>query len=238
MSFWEDAKTKVVTSVNKGITGCVASASEVREAAAGKSLERWRWEHRGLAAGCAGGNLLPGPAALAALLIEIPAVLHVMSRAALGVGVCIGHGCDDDDYQPILAVWSGALELDGQLRRAITAQLAAPTAATLSSSSGVALATTLAGKTGTKLAIKGATKLNGMVLSSAIMLLAGKKAGVQLGAKTAASQISAKVLASLPTRVVPLLGAGICAGVNIWFVNGIIDAAERYFRFKQSIVEG
>jgi hypothetical protein len=234
--FWEGAKDKVVSSVNAGIQECAASAISVRDAAAGKTLDRWRWEHRGLAAGCAGGNLIPGPAALAALVVEIPALLHVMSRAALGVGVCIGDNCDDDDYQPILAVWSGALELDDQLRHALLAQVAAPAAVTLGSSTGLAAATAVAGKTGTKLAIKGATKLNGVVLSSAVMLLAGKKAAAHVGAKTAAAQISAKIISSLPARVMPIVGAGICAGVNIWFVNGVIDAAERYYRFKNSIL--
>jgi hypothetical protein len=235
MGWIDDAKDKVVSAVSNGIIECAASSEAVRGAAAGKTLDRWRWEHRGLAASCAGGNLLPGPAALAALVIEIPALLHVMSRGALGVGVCIGEGCDDADYEAILAVWSGALKLDDGLREALLAQIAAPTAVTLGSSTGVAAATAVAGKAGTKLVIKGATKLNGIVLSSAVMLLAGKKAAAQVGAKTAAAQISAKIISSLPARVVPIIGAGICAGVNVWFVNGIVDAAERYYAFKKGL---
>ncbi|WP_139226230.1 hypothetical protein [Falsiroseomonas stagni] len=93
-------------------------------------------------------------------------------------------------------------------------------------------------KGGSKLTTKGSNKLNGAVRSSAVMLLEGNKAAAQGGAKTAAAHFSVKIISSLLARVVPIVGAGICAGVNIWFVNGMIDAAKRYYRFKNSVLEG
>ena len=86
MSFIEESKVFINDKVTAAFQSCKADPESVRQATAGKSLGHWRKLCITQGIGCAGGALLPGPAALAALAIEIPLLLNVFSRAALGVG--------------------------------------------------------------------------------------------------------------------------------------------------------
>lgn len=233
--FLDEAGEEVVRLVNQGLESTSASASDVRNAADGATLSDWRLKHGALAAACAGGNLLPGPLALAALTAEIPALLHLMSRAALGVGFIVHGHADDADYKLILAHWSGALKLDDDLRRAVEIQLAGATGAAFASSSGVAAATAVAGATGGKLAVKIGAKANVAVLSGAILAVASRQGAVHIGTKLAAATLAQKIIASLPARIVPILGVGVAATINAVFMNGIITAAADYYGFIEGI---
>jgi hypothetical protein len=237
MGLADDLKNKTAELVQSAVMNCRASAADVRRDAQGETLSGWRTKHAALAGAAAGGNLIGGPLAFAALAIEIPALLNIMSRAALGIGAIVTGDCSDDDYEPILAVWAGALELDGDLRKAVQSHLAGVSASTLASKAGVSMVTTVAGAGGAKIAAKAALSLNSMMLSAAIGAVIGRKVMLKGGARIAAGKMAGKIVSGLPTRFMPLLGAAVAAGLNIWFVNGIMDAAERYYGFLKETAE-
>lgn len=183
----------------------------------------------------AGGNLIGGPAAFAALAIEIPALLNIMSRAGLGIGVILTGSCTDADYEAILAVWAGAVELDGDLLAATRTHLAGGAAAAAGSNLGGAIASGIAGPAGAKALSKAAVSLNTQMLSSAVAAVVGKKLMLKGGTKLIAAKIAAKIVTSLPTRLVPLVGAAVAGGINAWFLNSLMNAAERYYGFLNGI---
>lgn len=231
MSFIDEAKSRIEEIVQSAVMGCKASASDVRGDAQGQSLGEWRGKHIALAVAAAGGNLIGGPVALAALAIEIPALLNIMSRAALGIGVIVAGDCSDDDYEAILAHWAGELALDADLKRAMQSHFASGAGAAAASSAGVSLASKLAGPAGAAFALKTGTKLNAMMLTSAVGAVVGKKVMMKGATRIAASRIAAQIIGKLPTRLVPLLGAAVAGGLNAWFLNSLMDAAERYYGF-------
>lgn len=231
MGWWDDVKEAVGRKVNEALLATASSVEDVRADAAGETLASWRTLNCLTAGACAAGNLLPGPAALAALSLEIPVLLNIVSRAALGTGIIVNGDAADEDYPLILAHWSGALKLDDDLKLAVQAQLSGAAAAAVTSAAGVAAAKAIAGAAGAKAAVKAGAKLNALVLSSAMMAVAGKQGAVHIGTKLAAANLAAKIISSLPARLVPFVGAGVAAAVNAWFVNGMINAAESYYRF-------
>jgi hypothetical protein len=97
MGWIDDLKTRTGEIVQSAVVTCKASAADVDRDARGQSLGEWRAKHVALAVAAAGGNLIGGPVAFAALAVEIPALLNIMSRASLGIGTIIADGCTDDD---------------------------------------------------------------------------------------------------------------------------------------------
>lgn len=231
MGWMDDAKTTVNETVQSAVLGCKAPAADVDRDARGQSLGSWRAQHVALAVAAAGGNLIGGPLAFAALAVEIPALLNIMSRAALGIGTITAGGCSDDDYEAILAVWAGAVSLDGDLMAATRVHLAGGAAAAAGSKLGISTGGALAGKAGAKAMAKAAVSLNAQMLSSAVAAVVGKKLMLKGGAKLVAGKISAKIIGSIPTRVMPVVGALVAGGINAWFLNSLMDAAERYYGF-------
>ena len=234
MGWLDDLNTKVGEMVQSAVVTCKASAVDVDRDARGQSLDDWRGKHVALAIAVAGGNLIGGPVALAALAVEIPALLNIMSRAALGIGTIVADGCTDDDYQAILAVWAGAVELDGDLLAATRAHLSGGAAAVAGSNLGSTVAGSLLGPGGAKLAGKAAASLNAQMISSAMGAVVGKKLMLKGGTKLIAGKIAAKIVSSIPTRLVPFVGAAIAAGINAWFLNSLMDTAERYYGFVRA----
>jgi hypothetical protein len=101
-------------------------------------------------------------------------------------------------------------------------------AADLSSKIGVKLANKVAGKSSVKI-------LSKTMISSATHL-AFKKMGAKMLAKPAAkfaSKFGAKFIAGF----VPLAGAVVGGGVNLWLLNGIQDAAEEFYKDKITLAD-
>lgn len=235
MGWLDDAKSTVTEQVNKALIKTAAKAEDVRGSAIDCSLGEWRAKNLAAAAACAAGNLLPGPAALAALAVEIPALMHVLSRAAIGTGFVVRGHAETSDYPLILAHWAGALELNGDFRRAVQVQLSGALAGAAGSTVGLATAKAVAGAAGAKLAAKAGVKLNTMVLSSAMLAVAGKAGATQVGTTLAAGAIATKIVSSIPTRIIPFVGAGIAAAINGWLVNGMVTSAAEYYGFIDSV---
>jgi len=229
MSWLDDLKEKVGEIVQDGVMSCKADAADVNRDAAGQSLSEWRAKHIALAIAAAGGNLIGGPVAFAALAIEIPALLNIMSRGAMGIGTITIGSCSDEDYPAILAVWAGAVDLNDDLMSGVRSQLAGSAGALAGSQTGATLATTIVGPAGAKLAAKATASLNAQMLSAGMAAIIGKKLMIKGGTKLIAAKIAAKVIASVPTRLVPILGAAVAGGINAWFLNSLMDAAERYY---------
>jgi len=235
MGWTDDIKRKVSDMVGEALDATAVSVAEVRADAQGQTIASWRIENGAAAAACALGNLIPGPLALAALAIEIPVLLALLSRAALGVGIIVNGDAADEDYRLILAHWSGALKLDGHLRQSLQAQLTGAAAAAIASNAGIKAAHAVAGSAGAAFATQASVKLNAMILSSAMIAIAAKQGTVHVGTHMAATQLANKIVSSLPARVVPLVGAGVAAALNAGFVNGLITAAEEYYQFIGSL---
>lgn len=231
MSWVDDARYEVEELVRKAFESCSASADAVRDQALGKSLGSWRAINVALAGGCAAGTLLPGPAALAALAVEIPAVLHVLSRAALGTGwIERGHAVDAD-YNNILAVWSGELRLDDALLKSVGTKASMAIGSTLTTATGTAIVKAAAGTAAAKAAASASTALYASAFAGAITAVAGRKVAVIGAQQIAAKKFAAKLIARLPARMVPVVGFGVSAALNGYFANSVIDAAESYYRF-------
>lgn len=210
MSFLEQAKTYINEKTLQAFDACRADTASVRAAAIGKSMKDWRVQNIALGAACAGGAILPGPAALAALAIEIPALLNVFSRAALGVGwIKRGH-VTQADYDNILGVWAGTVSLDETLRKSVQTQAALAIAA---------------------VAPKVAGALSTTALTTALTVVAAKKGTSAAATYMAAKKFASMIISRLPARMVPIVGLGVAAALNAWFVNSIINAAERYYDF-------
>lgn len=234
----DEMKAKVDELVQGAVLGCKAPADDVRRDATGQSLLSWRRKHTALAVAAAGGNLVGGPVALAALAIELPALLNIMSRAALGIGVITVGDCSDDDYEAILAHWAGELALDGDLKQAAQSHFASGAAAAALSNTGVSVATKLGGAAGAAVVLKTGAKLNAMMLTSAVGAVISRKVAIKASTKIAAGQLAAQIIGRLPARFIPILGAGVAGGLNAWFLNSLMDAAERYYGFMGEAAEG
>lgn len=210
MSFIEESKVFINDKVTAAFQSCKADPESVRQATAGKSLGHWRKLCITQGIGCAGGALLPGPAALAALAIEIPLLLNVFSRAALGVGWIKCGRVLPGDYENILALWAGEVSLDDSLRKTVQAQAAMAVAAT---------------------APKLMASMSAATLTTALTIVAAKNGTSAAASYLAARKFAAMIVSKLPARLIPLVGLGVAATLNAWFVKNILDTAEQYYTF-------
>ena len=212
-SFLDDSKTYIEEKTLQAFEVCRSEPNVVYKWASGKTLGEWRAQCVALGVGAAGGALLPGPAAIAALGLEIPALLNIFSRAALGVGWIKRGQVHDEDYNNILGVWSGAIALDETLRKSVQTQAAIAVAAA---------------------APKLAMTLSTSALATALTVTAGKKGATATMSYFAARKFAAHLIGKLPARMIPIAGFGVAAALNGWFVNSIINAAEEYYDFLGS----
>lgn len=212
-AFIDQSKTFIEEKTLQAFEVCRADPEAVRSWSRGQTLGQWRAQCVAMGAAVAGGALIPGPAAIAALGLEIPALLNIFSRAALGVGWIKRGEVHEEDYNNILAVWSGAIALDETLRKSVQTQAA------------IALAAA---------APKLATSLSASALTTALTVTASKKGVTTAATYLAARKFAAQIMGKLPARMIPIAGFGVAAVLNGWFVNSIMNAAEEYYDFLGS----
>jgi hypothetical protein len=235
MGFKEDATERINEVLRSSIMESREKASVVRPKAVGDTIGDWRLKQGAHAAALAGFALVPGPTALAAIAVEIPLLLRLMSVAALGTGFALYGDAADDDYLLILSVWSGELALNDALKTTALSHLKNAGAAAVSSAAGTAIAKTVVGSSGAAVAAANlSTKLTASLLSGVILGTIGRKSATAASAPLI-SKFCAVIVGSLPARCVPFLGAAVCAGVNVVLIEGIIDAAERYYGFQNQL---
>ncbi|PLZ27163.1 J domain-containing protein [Fischerella thermalis] len=171
------------------------------------------WKAERLAAVGTPGALtgaIGGPVGIAAILPELWLCERNGTIGAFGIGHLLGCQIDYNlDREIILAIWAG----EGSLETSVPS-----------------------GKVGIKVNNKAASAsasrgLMGVVLTSSLIKGSAKFLG-KLSAKLVAkavAKISAKLAAKTGGAAIPVFGAFVSGGVNLWLVQGFLDAAEQYY---------
>jgi hypothetical protein len=187
-------------------------------------LDNWKFQQRALV-GASGGAAVAIPGLhLVGLAADAAFLVNRMGVASYGVGAIIGADSgagnilEHDDFPCVLAYWSG--------ERDITNALKGKAAADLSTKVGTKFGTKFVGKAFTKGVVK--------VLLSSSGYMVGQKLGGKFMAK-ASAKFAAKFAAKTAGGFIVILGPAVGAGVNIWLINSIIDAAEEYYRDKLAV---
>lgn len=149
-----------------------------------------------------------------------------MGTASYGVGAILGHQefgeniLEEEDFSLTLAYWAD----DEDVMQAMAGKGAAD----------------LSAKVGTKIASKLIPKSTAKILTKTMISssthLAASKLGAKIAAKPAA-KFASKFVAKGIGGFVPFVGAAVGAGVNLWLLNGIQDAAEAFYRDKIKLAE-
>ena len=152
-----------------------------------------------------GTGLAGGPAGLLLEGFDIAYLLAAAGRACYGVGHIKGREIDyENDIPLILAIWCGAAE-------ATSAVGTGKVGIKVFGKAGLKAAASV----GSKIALKSATKF-------------GTKGGLLI-AGMATSHLAGKLLAKMSTKWIPVIGGVVGGGINYWIINGLLNAAERYY---------
>lgn len=183
------------------------------------SFDDWKIKMMGKTGGVGFLTGLPGgPAGLVLEAGDISYLLSTAGRACYGVGHILGRKIDyKNDIPLILAIWSGAAEAASYIK-------------------GGKVGVKVSGKIGTKSMSKVAGKV---VAKTAIK--SGSKASQKIVAK-ATTKFLSKLAAKAGTKWIPLIGGAVGAGINACIMNGMIEAAYKYYKsryvvFSEDIAE-
>ncbi|MGH3567879.1 MAG: hypothetical protein ACRDRH_17995 [Pseudonocardia sp.] len=198
-------------------------------------------------AAAAGAAALAVPAAhLAAMVADVAFLMHKMSYCCWGIGAITGAPVDGkDDFEIILAYWSGDLK-ENELPVAIVTGTMAGAAAFIASQYTIAQVTGKLTSLGVNAVAAGAAKkLGNKALAKTLVKATGKVGGKVAGAASgqfiekAAAKISLKIGGKIGGKAmagfIPFVGPMIGAGINAYFVKDIADAAKVYYRKKKEI---
>lgn len=177
----------------------------------GYNVNDWKAEHIGMVvASGAGFGAIGGWVGLGAIMPDLLWCKKVGIQGCLGIGYIQGRYVDyDQDMNMILSIWT-------ELGEAATFVPAGKVGIKISNKATVKMAGKVAGKIVEKAALKGGSKLGAK--------LAGK------AASKAAAKLAAKLAAKTGVGWIPLIGGAVSGGVNWWLLNGLLDAAEKYYR--------
>jgi len=165
----------------------------------------------------AGAVAIPGMHVLG-IAADVTFLLNRMSTSsyAIGASICyeenLGNILEEEDFAAVLAVWCGELDLVNLS----TGKLAAD------------LSTKVAGKT--------ALKIIGKTICKAGGYMVGYKLGGKLAAKIG-TKFGAKLGAKIGLGFIPFVGAAAGGGINWFFIDGIMEAAEAYYKKKVEIAK-
>lgn len=171
----------------------------------------WKFE-RSAAVGVVGGGTgaIGGPVGVIAIPFELALCERQATTGAFGIGHLLGCKVDYDlDREIILAIWAGEGSLEKYVpegKVGIKINDKAVAASATKSLMGIVLTTSL---------VKGSSKFLGK-LSAKLVAKAVAKIGAKMGAKAS-------------TAWVPIIGGIVSGGVNVWLVQGLLDAAEQYY---------
>ena len=158
-----------------------------------------------------GTGILGGPAILLEG-VDIAALLRICAKGCFGIGYILdGEVNPDEDLHSIVLVWAGVA----------TASKTASTAGKITFKGGI--------KVKAKAAVIIAETVHTPVILSAkfgskkVAAFAGKKAG-------------SKFLAT-GSKLIPVIGGIVSGGVNLWITNGLLNAAEEFYRTPYFTIE-
>lgn len=182
-----------------------------------KPLADWKRTQQTLVtASGAGASAVPG-LHLVGMAADIMFLMNRMSVCSFGIGAILGHEAqlgnvlEPEDFAVVLAVWAG----EGGIAEAIGGKEQSDTS---NVSGGKVLGKSVYRILAKTTCEKAGLLVNGKLSGSLAGKVAGRFAG-KLGGKAAAGFI-------------PVFGAMVGGGVNLWFMTGIASAAEQWFRFK------
>jgi hypothetical protein len=203
-----------VADIFKALSNLGTNAERVNlEAKIKKFSDVKAWKEHNISLVIATGGLsgiAGGPVGLAAIPVDLAWCGRVGVHGSIGIGYILGRNVDyEEDMNLILAIWGGL---------------------------GDAAMTVPAGKVGIKVGGKIAAKSVSLVAGTVVskfVLKGGSKVGAKLASK-AASKAATKFMAKLTAKTglawIPLIGGVVSAGVNWWLVDGLMSAAEQYYR--------
>ncbi|MGK7899576.1 MAG: hypothetical protein AB4372_39680 [Xenococcus sp. (in: cyanobacteria)] len=207
-----------LTKFFKEIGGVVSQKEQEALAKEAKKTKLADWKNRHnsmiVLSGAAAG-LIPGGLGLLALPADLLWCGKVSANACFGVGHILGKEVDYDfDMAPITAIWTdqayGARDIpEGKVG------IEVPVAQTLMGKAGAKIGGKVAGKVLQKATVKGSAKIAAKLSHKA--------------STKGAAKLVAKLGPKLALGWVPLLGAGLSAGVNYWLVDGLMEAAIQYY---------
>ncbi|MDM8546153.1 hypothetical protein QUF61_06635 [Candidatus Venteria ishoeyi] len=181
------------------------------------NISDWRMKQQAMVTGTgAAAMAIPG-AHLAALAADVAFLMNRMAVCSYGIGAIYGHDrfskniLENEDFANVLAYWAGDEE--------ITTMVGSKTAADI--------ALKVGGKAG--------IKIIGKTIAKSGAILIGKKLGGKVGAKIGA-KFAGKLAGKAAAGMVPFLGAAVGGGINLWFITGIADSAEAYYKFKCDVI--
>jgi hypothetical protein len=201
-----------------GNIGTRQNRNELEYSASQYTMNGWKRLHASqvMAVGTASG-ILGGPIGLMAVIPDLMACSGISARACYGIGHLKGRDPDyEQDMSLILAHWSGVVET------ASTVALGKVGIKVVGKAGIAHITGSVAGKVIAKAALKGSSKLASKLAAKA--------------ASKAASKLAAKVLAKGGAAAIPIIGGVVSAGVNWWLVDGLMNAAERFYSNDYVIV--
>lgn len=193
------------------------------------TVGEWYWIMDGqVAASGVGSGAVPGYH-LAAIGVDMLFLMNRMSTAVYGIGAIKGYNrgfqnvLDGHDFARVLIWWSS--EEDG-IPGEIAKQLATDRNEVLGAEVGLKLV-----ESGT---LKSSPAFATYFLGKKIGGKAGYKLSGKLGAKAGAvaGKIAGKVAAKYVGGIIPVVGAAIGGGINVWLLHSIMKTAEKYFEAK------
>jgi hypothetical protein len=199
--------------VSGAFDGLTPNHSDIYESAIKYSLGDWRALQSSLVTGSGALSVAIPGLHLVGIAADVAFLMNRMSVCSYGIGAIIGKDrglgniLEPEDFAIVLARWGG----DESVSDAAIGKACAD----------------LAGKVGGK----GVTKILAKTMAEKGGILLGKKlagkVGVKVGAKFGA-KLGTKALAGW----VPVLGAVVGGGVNLWFITEIASSAESWYRIK------
>jgi hypothetical protein len=182
----------------------------------GKTLADWTKVQKAMVtASGAGASALPG-LHLVGIAADVMFLMNRMSVCSYGIGSILGaeaglgNVLEAEDFAVVLAVWAN----EGAIAEQISGKAPDGTGVGGGKVLGKSVYRILAKTVCEKAGLMPDGKLSGSLAGKVAARFAGK-----LGGKAA-------------TGFIPLVGAVVGGGVNLWFLSGIAAAAEQWFRFK------
>lgn len=164
----------------------------------------------------AGAAAVPG-LHLVGMAADVMFLMNRMSVCSFGIGAILGNEAqlgnvlEPEDFAVVLAVWAG----EGGIADTISGKASADDT----------------GVGGSKVLGKSMYRILAKTVAEKAGLLVDKKLSSSLAGKVAA-RFAGKLGGKAATGFIPLVGAVVGGGVNLWFLSGIASAAEQWFRFK------
>ncbi len=182
-----------------------------------KPLADWRrMQQAFVTASGAGASAVPG-LHLVGIAADVMFLMNRMSVCSFGIGAILGHEAnlgnvlEPEDFAVVLAVWAN----EGGISELIGGKVPSDTSSV----------------TGGKVLGKSVYRILAKTVCEKAGLLADGKLTGPLAGKVA-GRFAGKLGGKAAAGFIPLVGAVVGGGVNLWFLSGIASAAEQWFRFK------